>query len=566
MKFSLSFFERPAPAAVEVVTGRAIKSTRVEPWHAKALQDLHGLNRRMLRMYESAITDRLNADFAVSQTSANAEILTSAIAARSRARRLERDNPYAVSILTAFQNNVAGDDPFRLQMHLGKRNADGEFIEERETNQLIEDWWEDAGMPENFTVRRDMSRLEAYLQAVASLVRDGGILWRKHRAFPKNKYRYAVETLEVDRLDHNFNRPRTGTQNGIQFGIELDEWEGPIAFWILTRHPGDVTGYSGSYPGSNGRFRQQISSDEIIALWDIRTRAGQYVGMPRFSSIIQRLHRLDQYDIAEITAAIWASCKPFFLTRKNTSGDYSGDEQTEAGEKVSVSEPATGEILPDGYEPVLVDPKHPTEAYPAFTKTNLRAAGVGSGIAYHTLAGDLEAVNFSSGRMGENQQRDEFKKLQKHMILNLVRPDFNERLRYAILSGELQVPLGRLEEIQRAAVFHGKRWPYVNPLQDAQADVLRIEKGLDSRQRVVAESDRGGTFEDVCDEQSTDNAFAEDAGLDFNREAGAPVDGEDPAEDPPAAPAKTGGKKPAARNRFHRRPPVMHSANGNGRH
>jgi lambda family phage portal protein len=548
MKISFEFGRSAPPASPPRPTGaQLIRASVVQPHHAQVLRDV---NRRMLRMYEAAVTDRLNADFPVSLASANAEILASAIAARSRSRRLERDNPYAWGILNEFQNNVVGDDPFRLQMKVGQRTPEGEFIEERATNQQIEEWWTEAGRPENFTVRRDMSRLEAYLQALSALVRDGGILWRKWRAFPHNRFGYAVQPIEVDRLDHHLNQTARGSGNRIRFGIEMDEFEAPLAFHIWESHPGDVFGFL-----SSSRVSERVKGEEIIALWDIRTRAGQYIGMPRFSSIIQRLHRMDQYDVAEITAAIWASCKPFFLTRTNASGEYSGDEASRAGETISAVEPATGEILPEGYKPELVDPKHPTEAYPHFCKANLRAVGRGSGLAYHTLANDLEGVNFSSGRLGENAQRDEFKKLQAHMITGLVYPDFRERLRYAILSGNLPgLSLARLDEFCRAAHFTGKRWPYVNPLQDAQADVLRVENGLDSRQRIVAESDRGGTFADVCAEQAADEESAELHGLEFGERTAAPAVAElEPGEvEEPTAPkpaSKPGSKQTLSKAR-----------------
>lgn len=504
-------------------------------------------------MYDAASTDRLSADFPVSLTSANAEILVSALAARSRARRHERDNPYAWAILNTFQNNVVGDDPFRIQEMLGQYSPAGEFIEEKETNRVIEEWWKDAGLPENFTVRRDMSRMEAYLQAITALVRDGGILWKKHRRFPKNKYLYAIEPIEIDRLDHNWNRPATGTANPIQFGIEMDQWEAPIAYWLLSRHPGDVFAWSAS-----PRYRVQTAAEDVIALWDIRTRAGQYIGMPRFSSIIKRLHREDQWDVSYVTAAIYAACKQIYLVREMTATeDYKGDEESPEGEQIETVEPAVARVLPLGYKPYQLDAKFPMESSTGFKKDNLRAIGSGSGIAYHTLANDLEGVNFSSGRLGENAQRDEFKKLQAHMILNLVLPDFRERLRAAILAGQLPtLSITRLDEYVRAAHFTGKRWPYVNPLQDAQADLLRIEGGLDSRSRIISESDRGGSFEDVCSEQASDDKVAEAHGLEFGEQATEPtLPSDDPVGDgapaPPAAPGKTGGKQTLKKSRLN---------------
>lgn len=566
MKFSLFNISSGRSELPTMPTGRAIKSAIVQPHHARIIREV---NSRMVRMYEAAVTNNLNSDFPVSITSANAELLTSIIATRSRARRLERDNPYGAELITIHQNNVVGHDPFRLEMKVGKKNKDGAFEKEDETNSKIEDWWKEAGEPENCTVRRDMSRAELYWMGISSLVRDGGLLCRHRRMYPHNPFGYAIEPIEMDRLDPFWNRPQVGTANEIQFSIEMDDWHAPIAFHILTRHPGDVFAWS-----NQTKYRERVPADEIICLHAIRTRAGQYIGISKFSSIIQRLHRLDQYDIAEITAAIWASAKPFFLTKDLPTGaEYVGDKESKEGETVSISSPGEGEVLPEGFKPVLVDPKHPVEAYPNFTKQNLRAVAAGGGVAYHTLANDLEGVNFSSGRLGENVQRDEFKKLQKHMITNLVRPHFREALKHALMSGKLELPLGRLDEFVKAAHFHGKRWPYVNPLQDAQADILRIESGLTSRSRIIAESDRGGDVEDVDSEIASDKLVDEAHELDFSgSDVTTPtikkgVPGQElpnPEDGGSAPPAKTGGKQTIKSKRGNRLAAMMGSFNANG--
>src|SRR5207249_1104396 len=120
---------------------------------------------------------------------------------------------------------------------------------------------------------------------------------------------------------------------------------------VLTRHPGDVFAFS-----NQPKYRERVAAEDIIAVFDLRTRAGQYVGMPRFASIIQRLHRIDQFDLAHVTAAIWASCKPFFITQEfPTAMEYVPDfiknaiqrtmegSQEQDGEKQSNVEPGTGE-------------------------------------------------------------------------------------------------------------------------------------------------------------------------------------------------------------------------------
>jgi capsid protein len=96
--------------------------------------------------------------------------------------------------------------------------------------------------------------------------------------------------------------------------------------------------------------------------------------------------------------------------------------------------------------------------------------------------------------------------------------------------------------LRDAACFHAKRWPYVNPLQDAQTDILLLGAGLKSPQQIVSESEQGG---DVCEILSEIAEFHEEAEKhDLHFAAGAQEPGvEDPGMDgADAPPARTGGK------------------------
>ena len=508
-------------------------------------------NGSKFRMYDAAQTTNLNGDFPVSITSANAEILVSISASRARARRLVRDNPYGAGIESNYCINVGGEEPFRLEMKVGKK-VDGKFVSEDETNDLIESAWKEAGKQENCCASRNMPRMELYHMVIAAIVRDGGIICRHRRAYPKNKFHYAVEPIEIDRLDHYWNRPAQGTANEIQFSIEMDEWHAPVAYWLLERHPGDVFAYS-----NTPRYRTRVDADEVMACFDLRKRAGQYVGISRYAPITQRLHRLDQYDIAEMTAAIVSAIKIGFFTKTNTADQYTGDQEVD-GIKLDKAEPGVNfEELPDGYDLKQFDPNHPVEAYAAFTNQNLRAVAQGVGISHSSVRGDYSGMSFSTGRLEKMPEKDTFKVLQEHVKSVFVHPHFNEWLKYSILSGALKLPASRIEEFQNAACFHARRWAYINPLQDAQSDILRIEAGLDSRSNVIAESERGGDVETIDSEIASDKAVDELHDLDFS--------GSDPTlpslktppgteianPEEPTAPAKTGGKQTIKSSRLN---------------
>jgi lambda family phage portal protein len=529
--------------------GAQIQSPRVQPWHGEALCESASHNKKMARAYDAAMTNNLNADFPLTVGSANAEILGSEAMMRYRSRTLVKDFPTGKGILRTDKNNVCGPDPFRLEMQVGSWSADGKkFTLETKTNRLIKDAWEKAGLQENCTVRRNMGRMEMYHCVEASSFRDGRILIRLHRNFPNNKYRFAIELIECDRLDQNY-MGRSPQGNQIRFSVELDKYNAPVAYWILTRHPGDLFMYNGNIPNT---YRERVPADEIIFFNNLRDRAEQDLGLPEMDSTIQTLHRARQFNIAHVTAALWSCTKPFFITQEYPTGiPYAGDPVTYANlrdggvefgvtgngvnapapgdlqgggrDKFKTLQPATGEILQLGQKAQLVDPKFPVESAEGFNRDSLLLVATGVGMSFGAVSSDYEKYSFSTARFAEQPQRDNFKVRQNHFIQAFARLHFNEWLESAILSGALDLPISRLEEFQDAASFVAKTWPYVNPVQDAQADIELMEANLKSHTEVRRESENGGTYEDVIVEIANEREMAKGHGIDLTVEVTRPA-------------------------------------------
>ena len=483
------------------------------------------------------MTTNLEADFPISLTSSNAEILTSLIGVRSRARTLERNNGYAAGIVMDWMRNIGGHDPFRLEMAVGASDAKGKFTAEAATNREIMAAWQEAGKRENCTVRRNISRRQMYWTAIASMCRCGGAIFRHRGAlhdgpFPYNELGYAIEPIEIDRLDQNWQRPRTGNGNlnEIQFGIELDEYHGPIAYHILTRHPGDVFAFS-----NTPKYRERVPADHVIDLFDIKTRPEQHVGMSRMAPVIRLLHQLEQFDVAHITACLTTCCKTHWIEKEYPSSpefvpDHIADDIKDSangveggtgwgegeGQRTMAMAPGEMNELEWGQRVKVLDPHYPVEAAPAFKRDILRQVAAGTGVWYNTLAQDMESVNFASGRLGEGTSRDLAMMSQEHVIDNLVRPHFEVWLKYWLLSGQTKLPFSRYKEFCMAAKFNGRRWAYTNPLQDVQADILSVEAGLDSRSRIIGESPRGGNAEEVDREIEADRESDKAHNLDFS--------------------------------------------------
>jgi beta-1,4-mannosyl-glycoprotein beta-1,4-N-acetylglucosaminyltransferase len=64
--------------------------------------------------------------------------------------------------------------------------------------------------------------------------------------------------------------------------------------------------------------------------------------------------------------------------------------------------------------------------------------------------------------------------------------------------------------------FKARRWAWVDPLKDMQAEILAVEKGWKSKRASIAES--GGDIEDTYKEQASDEALADQYGLEFSND------------------------------------------------
>jgi len=495
------------------------------------------------RMYAGAQVSRLTADWGISITSANAEILVSAIALVSRNRQLERDDDYFRKMLALLENNVIGDEGLKLRCLT--KGPDGSH--DKDLIAKVHEAWHDYLHEENCTIMGNMGGVELQRMAIRRLAVDGGCLFRIYPAFA-NEFGFALEPIEIDRLDHNWSRPAAGSSNEIQFGIEVDKFKRHVAYWILTRHPGDVFAWR-----SGPKYRERVPASQIIYVRCVE-RFGQWKGMPLWPSVGTRLNHLDKYEISEVIAAREASSKGGWFKKTNENAQYVGEGEDAAGNKISDTQPGQWEELPLGWDPVQRDPQHPNGNYPGFVKCALRGASAGSGNPYNSVAEDLEGVNYSSIRAGLLDSRDGYRWMQKIGAHKLMRPWFRAWLPFAILSGKLDIGMENLERVFKHK-WAGRGWPWVDPLKDVQAALLAVDGGIASRRSVIAKE--GRDIEEVFEEIQEDEALAEEHGIVFSTPEKPIVESEE--EEPPEVGGGSAGKPKVGNGE-----PGKTNGNGNG--
>jgi lambda family phage portal protein len=445
----------------------------------------------------------------------NADIRWSLAYLRNRSRWLAQNDGFTRGYLALLRRNVVGPAGFTLQMQVqGDKNA----------NDRIEEAWAEWIPACEVTGKLTFADLcRAAIQAVA---RDGELLARKVQG-DFNRHGCALQILDPAMLDHTANgRPTNGTEtvagdNYVRAGVEIDHWERPVAYWLLTHVPNDDP----VIPAERRLVR--VPASEIIHLF-VTEWPGQIRGVPWLSASLRTLAMLDGYSEAELTAARVAAGKMGFYKQAEPE-DVPAELQAD-GTLLQESSAGAFELLPKGVEFEAYDPQHPNSSFSAFVAAQQRQAAAGANLSYAAFANDPGTLNYSGLRHVALEDRDEYRTLQNWMIGNFCMKIFPFWLREALISGVTGLPPSKFFKFN-APRFIPRGWDWVDPQNEINAARDAVALGVKSRTQIIAE--KGGDFDRTVAELK-----AEAEAL---KELQPPANYVSEQVGPNAAPAKPGG-------------------------
>lgn len=450
------------------------------------------------RGYSGAISSRLTGDWLNPTTTGDEEIRRDLQKLRNRCRELERNNDYVRRYLNGLDSNVIGSSGVMLQMKV----EDSPLVYDEQANRVIEREWHKWCNRKHTTPNGRQSWLEICKLALRSCARDGDVLLQLVRGY-NNDHGFAVQLIEADMLDIHHNNYRLANGGEIRMGVETNTVGRPVAYHILTAHPGETSDTS--------RKRVRVDADDIIHLYNPE-RISQTRGVPWMVSAMTRLQMLAGYEESELVASRTAACKMGFLTKDANAENYTGEEDEDYN-LIMEAEPGSIEELPTGMRFQEWNPQHPTSAYKDFVKATLRGISAGLNISYNTLANDLEGVNYSSIRAGLFDEREHYKSIQNWFIDSFVQPVFEAWLEASILNGVFPFGVNKFDKMNQPK-WCARRWPWVDPLKDMQANILAMNNGLVAKRNIINYT--GGDIEDVYSTIAADKKLAEDKGLRFD--------------------------------------------------
>lgn len=456
----------------------------------------------VLRRFDAARVDRMTSDWWTANASINEELRSDLDRLRARARDLAKNNDYARKFIGLCQVNIVGPEGFRLQARV---LDDTGRVPDRLVNNAIEaafsDWARSASLTGTMSLRDICETL------VGQLPTDGEFLVRLVRGpAARNRYNFALELIDVDRIDTQ-QTELLPNGNRIVMGVEQDEAGRTLALHLYQSHPNDLR-------GAQQRRKIRVPVEELIHRFRIDV-PGQARGVPWMAPGMVSLHHLGGFMLSALLAAEnGANHYGFFRTPDGlppVGSDEAGD-----GQQITTSQPGTFDTLPPGVEFQAFDSKYPETNFGPFVKTTLQRIASGWRVSYHSLANDLEGVNFSSIRSGTIEERDRWAADQRWFIDAFLRPVYLAWLQQALLSGAVVLPNGTALPASRLARYNahewqGRRWDWVDPRKDMEAKTMAVRAGLVSPQILAAQM--GQDFEDVLEQIGQAQQLAERYGV-----------------------------------------------------
>ena len=420
------------------------------------------------RNYHAATTGNLFGSWLASNNTADTDIKRDLKTIRARSRELMRNDDYAKRFKRMVKSNTVGNNGIRLQ----NRAKDSNGSYDKTANDIIEDAfkrWSKKGVCD-VTGRYSLKEIQKMI--MGTLAEDGEVLVRKVKGY-RNEFKFAIQLLEADHLDENYNEP----DRNIHMGIEYDSWNRPIAYHLFKTHPGSLTNVD--------KTRERIPANEINHLF-LSNRISATRGIPWMHTAMTRMKMVNGYEEAELTASRISAAKGGFYVSIDGADEYTGDSTDDRGNIVNELEPGQIELLPKGIDFKEYNPQHPTTAFKDFMKVILRGISSGLDVSYNTLSNDLESVNYSSLRSGVLEEREVWKDLQVWLGENFLDDLFSDWLDMALLSKAVPLPYFKYEKFNQPSwLYRGFAW--VDPLKDMQANILACKEGLKTHSQIANE-------------------------------------------------------------------------------
>jgi len=401
----------------------------------------------------------------------NALISGGGDALRRQSRDMARRNPWAANAIESYVSNAVGSGITPQPKH-----------PDAATKYNLQRLWA------RWTDEADAAGLTDFygLQSLAcrSTVESGECIarLRDRRTQDGLMVPLQIQLLESEHLPFTLTSDLPNG-NRVRWGIEFDQIGRRVAYHLYREHPGETPLFFNS--GDIAR----VPAESVMHLYK-PLRPGQHRGQPWLTPVLLALYELEKYDRAELVRKAIATMVVFFEQDNNSEAPsiFGSDGKTDSnGVPIQGLEPGSYVKVPPGRTVEHSKPVDVGGMYVEFMRSQLRKIAAGLGITYEQLTGDLTGVNYSSIRAGLLEFRRRCEAFQYQVIVHqFCRPVWRAWIDAAALSGSIDArEYAKYPERYLDVEWQPQAWDWVDPLKDAEAQILLIDNLLKSRSQAI---------------------------------------------------------------------------------
>lgn len=424
---------------------------------------------------------------------------------RQRSRDIYMGVPIGRAAVNTMRTNVVG------RGLMPKPTIDADMLKispekakelERKISKEWELWAESADC--------DMARLDNFyeLQQLAFLnwLASGDTLALLPVKPRKNQpYDLRVQLIEADRLSspNNFDT----FDNQIVGGVEVDADGEVIAYHFSKHHPLSYANERMEWQRVEA-YGKRTGRRNVLHLM-CRERIDQRRGVPFLAPVIEALKQLGRYTDAELVAAVVSGMFTVFIEKtEDKDGEPIGSGVPE-DELIDEEDETTLELAPgavldlgEGEKAHDINPGRPNKNFTGFVEAVCQQIGAALEIPYELLMKHFTA-SYSASRGALEEAWKMFKTYRTWLANDFCQPIYEEWLAEAVAKGRVKAPGFFSDPLRHKAyckaAWNGPARGLLNPVQEVNAAVLKVENGFSTRSTETMEM-AGGDFYSNCEQ------------------------------------------------------------------
>lgn len=429
------------------------------------------------RGYEGASVGRQTDGWLTGSTSADTEIWNAGARLRDRSRDLVRNDPLALKAVDVLISNIVGEG-------ILPRPNTGDKAKNKIIAKAFDEWAQNDCDADG---QLDFYGMQALM--VSEMIEAGEVLVRRRlrKASDGLSVPLQLQTIEADQLDAMRNGPISGgapNSYTVQ-GVEFDSIGRRQAYWIYPYHPG-----SNFVDPRLTLMSKAVPAEDIVHLYE--KRRTQVRGVPWCHSAITRHRSFADYDVAELTRKKIEASVAGFVTSPDEDEEGIAPQVVDAdGNIVEQFEPGMIAFLRGGKD-IKFNTPAAVGGYKEYSTVQQRAIASGWRVPYELISNDLSDVNYSSIRAGMVEFRRLVRRWQWHFVIPMaLQRIWDWWCEAAFIAGKIPDPVVPV-------IWTPPKFDYVNPADDADAELTEIRAGIRSYQDVIRS--HGEDPDEVLDE------------------------------------------------------------------